>query len=449
MLYDPVVLYDSGSDRFFMVVLSTSVSTTSKVVCCFSKTNNPNDGWWYYQLTGNPLSNGCWFDYPKIGVSNNEVYVTGNLFTDAGSYTQSIIYQMTKAPGYSGGSLNYIYWYNITNSPFTINPASYGQLGNYGPGIYLVSNHENGTSSLIYFYNLTDDMTGSPTIQAYTINTSFTLGGNALQSGSSVVLNTDDTRVFSSFYLNGIVHFVFHSERTTGYNGVNYNRLTVSSLTDWNINFGLDGYDYCYPSVASFGTSVTDKSVMVLFSRSGSTIFPEARLVYFDDSGTNSSSTLLKAGETYVDVYQSSGVTRWGDYSGISRKQDASSPEVWVAGCYGAAQSGQNALNTWIGQITGVYTGVPVVKTPPTDIKLFPNPTFDRFNIEFSLENSAIVNIALFDASGKMVKLLLQDRAEEGKNLFSFNKGVLTNGVYFLQIRTDNKMLANEKIVIE
>jgi hypothetical protein len=451
MLYDPVVLYDSGSDRFFMAILSTTSSTTSKVVCCFSKTNNPNDGWWYYKLTGNPLNNSCWFDYPKIGVSNNEVYVTGNLFLDNETYSQSVIYQITKADGYSGGSLNWQYWYNITNSPFTLVPASWGQQGNYGPGVYLVSTHEDGTSDKIYFFDLTNDIGGTPapTINAYTVDASFSLAGNALQNGSTVVLNTDDTRIFSAFYLNGIVHFTFHSERTTNFNGVNYNRLTVSPLSLWNINFGADGYDYCYPSVASFGTSQTDKSAMVTFSRSGSTIFPETRVVYFDDAGNNSSSTLVKAGETFVDVYQSSGVTRWGDYTGVSRKQNSSAPEVWLSGSYGAAQSGQNALNTWIGQITGVTTGIPLVNQAKTDSKVYPNPAIDRFNLEFSMNKRTLVEIAINDASGRMVKLLLKDMAEEGRNLFSFNKGVLTAGIYFIQVKSGNKIIANEKIVIE
>jgi hypothetical protein len=450
MLYDPSVLYDSGSDRYFMVVLCTSASATSKVVCCFSKSNNPSDGWRYYKLTGNPLNNGCWFDYPKIGVSNNEVYVTGNLFLDNGTYSQSVIYQITKAPGYSGGTLNWQYWYNITNSPFTLVPASFGQQGNYGPGIYLVSTHASGTLNEIYFYDLTDDMTGSPQLNAYMISASYSLSGNALQNGTSVVLNTDDTRVFSAFYLNGIVHFTFHSQRTTNYYGIDYNRLTVSSLSKWNSNFGADGSDYCYPSVASFGTNSSDKSVMISFSRSNSTIFPEARVVYFDDSGNNSSSTLLKAGETYVDVYQSSGVTRWGDYTGISRKQNASSPEIWMSGCYGVVQSNQHALNTWIGQITGVTTGIPDGKTQPTEIvKVFPNPTFNIFSLEFSMDSRSLVEIVINDVSGKMVKLLLKDMAEEGRNTFTFNKGVLTTGIYFLQVKTDNKILANEKIVIE
>jgi hypothetical protein len=224
-------------------------------------------------------------------------------------------------------------------------------------------------------------------------------------------------------------------------------------LSDWNINFGLDGYDYCYPSVASFGTSASDKSVMITFSRSASTIFPESRVVYIDDAGVNSSSTLVKAGETYVNIYQSSAtppVTRWGDYTGISRKQNSASPEVWLSGDYGALQTSQHVLNTWIGQVTGVTTGIPVVSTNPAQAaRVFPNPAYDMFNLEFTMEKTAIVEIALFDGSGRMVKLLLKDKAEEGKNLFSFNKGVLSNGIYFLQVKTENKTVANEKMVIE
>lgn len=450
MLYDPVVLYDSGSDRFFMVILSTTTSATSKVVCCFSKTNNPNDGWWYYKLTGNPLGNGCWFDYPRIGVSNNEVYVTGNLFLDNDTYNQSVIYQMTKAPGYAGGSLNWQYWYNITNQPFTMVPASWGLQGNYGPGVYLVSTLENGTSDKINLYDITDDMTGSPTINAYQVDASFDNAGNALQNGSSVVLNTDDTRVFSAFYLGGILQFVFHSNRSNNYNGVNYNRLTISPLSNWNVNFGADGYDYCYPSVASFGSGQGDKSALVTFSRSGSSIFPETRAVYFDDAGNNSSSTLIKAGETYVDVYQSSGITRWGDYTGVCTKKNSNPPEAWLSGSYGAMQAGQHALNTWIAQIKWETTGIPGGNnTVSVPARVFPNPTSDLFKLEFSMEESAVVEISLFDPSGRMVKLLLKDRADEGKNLFSFNKGVLGNGVYFLQVKSANKIIANEKVVID
>ncbi|HQI71082.1 MAG TPA: hypothetical protein PLT47_10055, partial [Bacteroidales bacterium] len=136
---DPVVIYDAGSDRFiFFAQESSGVSTKSKLLIFFSKTNNPQNGWWYYKLTGNPLDDESWFDYPKLAVSTNELYITGNLFYDSGGFNESVLYQINKISGYSGSSMSWQYWHNISGSPFTLLPVSYGQGGSYGPGCYLV-----------------------------------------------------------------------------------------------------------------------------------------------------------------------------------------------------------------------------------------------------------------------------------------------------------------------
>jgi hypothetical protein len=189
---------------------------------------------------------------------------------------------------------------------------------------------------------------------------------------------------------------------------------------------------------------------MISCLRSSSGIFPEFRAVYCDDGGTWSGSSLIKAGETFVDVYQSNGVTRWGDYSGSVLKKNSSPPEAWVSGCYGAAQSSENALNTWIAQITGVVAGI---QNPGAGniqaLSVYPNPSSDRFNVEFILEKPMMVDITLVDVQGKTVKTLLTDMAEEGKNLFSFNKAVLSPGIYFLRIGSNNKLIANEKVIIQ
>jgi hypothetical protein len=448
-IYDPVVLFDSGSDRFFMVVLHSSSSATSRVVACFSKSADPSDGWYYYKLTGNPLNNGCWFDYPKIGVSSNEVYITGNLFSDANVFNQSIIYQITKEGGYNGTTLGWQYWQNISESPFTLVPASYGLQGNYGPGIYFIATKENETSDCYYLYDLTDDMTGSPQLKAYAINASFSLAGDAYQLGTGVLMDNGETRGLSAFYLNGVLHFVHNAEYANNYNGLSYNRLNTNTLSNWSSTFGLDGYDYSYPSVASFGQSADDKSVMIGFLRSGSTIYPQTRVVNCDNDGNWSGSSLIKEGETYVDVYASNNVTRWGDYSGISRKQNTTLPEVWVSGCFGAYESSQHSLDTWVAQITGMSMGQNenVLNNPGT-VKVFPNPAYDMINIEFNLEQKSLTEISVVDIQGQLVKLLFRDFAAGGKNMISFNKGALTKGIYFIKIQAGNKNISNEKLVI-
>jgi hypothetical protein len=59
------------------------------------------------------------------------------------------------------------------------------------------------------------------------------------------------------------------------------------------------------------------------------------------------------------------------------------------------------------------------------------------------------ISISLTDINGKMVKLLYNDVAKKGDNSFSFNKGALTSGIYFLTIKTNSNFIKNEKIIIE
>lgn len=358
MIYDPKVIYDSQSDRFVLVVLHGSTAATSKVLVCFSKTNNPmtGGGWWIYNLSGNPLNNDCWFDYPCLGVSNNEIYVTGNLFTSgANNFNQAIIYQISKAQGFAGGVINFDVWSGLSNSPiaaFTLVPASFGQQGNYGPGIYFVSNAAGGDNK-IRLWDLTNDLGSNPQLNVTTVTTTaYSPAAPALQSGTADQLDNGDCRIQNAFFLNGIIHFTFCSDAGSGWNGINYNRLTVANNTNQSVVFGQVGTaDLCYPAVASFATTATDKSVMLAFLRATQGGFPEVRVINCDDVMQFSNTTLVKAGETFVN-FLSGGPERWGDYTGISRRHNSTDARIWLAGCYGANISGApNTWKTWISEI--------------------------------------------------------------------------------------------------
>jgi hypothetical protein len=215
-IYDPKVIYDSGADRFVMTVLHGTKSNNSLVLICFSKSNNPQDGWWSYSLPGNALSNNCWFDYPALGVSTNEIYITGNLFTDNDVFNQAIIYQISKANGYAGNNLNFQYWSGLTSSAFTpstLMPASYGHQGNYGPGIYFV-NSSSGGSDKVVLWDLTNDINANPQLNsiAVTVSSRYSPSPDAAQQGNADLLDNGDCRVQNAFYLNGILHFVLNSD---------------------------------------------------------------------------------------------------------------------------------------------------------------------------------------------------------------------------------------------
>lgn len=445
---DPVVIYDPVADRFvfFAQECNGNLNNNEFIAVCFSASNNPHlDGWFVYKLSFHFTNNNAWFDYPKLGLSNNELYVTGNLFNFNGTFTEAILYQIEKANGYQGGNINFQMWSQIDGNPFTLVPLSFGQNGSYGPGCYLVATKSGGGNS-IDFYDLTNDMSASneQLIHTPVSTTTYAPAAPANQSGTGVVLDNGDTRTLSGFFLDNTAHFVFHSDIGGGWNGINYNRLNVQSGTNVSSMIGQQGsFDFCYPTVVSYATSATDKSVMIGFGRSGPSIFPEIRVVNCDHTMNFSSTTLVKAGTSFVSQNVQNNSTRWGDYTGSSRKHNQA-PRVWINGSIGSAG---NLFNAWNAEILDNTVGVQEHEHP--DFRIYPNPMIeDLFYMEFTPVSDDQVGISLHDINGKMIKSLYSGRPASGTNIFSFNKGHLSPGVYFVRVEVGKNLLKNEKIVI-
>lgn len=443
---DPVVIYDGSADRFvFFCQVSPLSSATSKLLIFFSKTSNPSDGWWYYKLTGNPLNDASAFDYPKLAYSNNELYITGNLFFDAsGKFNQAVIYQITKAGGYSGGNINYAVWSNIDGAPFTICPVSYGQQGSYGPGCYLVATSSSDDNT-VKLYNLTDDLsTNNAQLKYYSIGTNaYTVAPNALQMGTNTKLNTNDARTLGGFYLNKMIHFVFNSMYINNYCGINYNRLDLNTGTNTSVVFGQDGSDYCFPAVASTGINSNDKAVMIGFQKSNTASYPSIRVVSCDNGGAWSSSVEVKAGVGFV--YYTGDPERWGDYSGIYRKFNASVPTVWMSGAFGGTD---NKWDSWIAEVIDNSNGIAPNKDEKPAVNIYPNPVVDIFSLEFSLSEASPLIVKVIDMNGKLVKNLYEGKGYQGKNVLTFNKANLKTGIYFITLMSNETILKNEKIII-
>lgn len=447
---DPVVIYDSGADRFIIFAQECSGnSANSYLLIAFSKTNNPNDGFWKYQLTGNPKNNSKWFDYPKLAVSTNELYISGNLFSNGlnPTFSEAILYQIEKNNGYSGANINWQYWTGIGGAPFTLLPVSYGHAGNYGPGCFLVSTRTNTNNNSFNFYDLTDDMAASnEQLNYYAVPTTpYSPAGDASQFGTSIMLDNGSCRALSGFYLNGIIHFVFHCDVGGGWNGINYNRFDLNAQSNQSSKFGAVGiFDYSYPSVASFASSPSDPSVIINFGSSGPSIYPEVRAVHVDNNLNWSNTTLVKSSESFVTL-TSTVTERWGDYTGIARKHNASIPTVWLNGMYGTSS---NLWNTWIAEVFSSPVGINEKKKVTVPSKVFPNPIIELFSVEFELEKALELTIYIKDVQGKVVKELYKGQGNAGINSFTFNKANLANGTYFLVITNNSTLLKNEKISI-
>lgn len=446
--FSPRVLFDPVEDRFILVTLHGKTSATSRVIISFSKSKNPQDGWNVYKLSGNAHGDGSWFDFASIGISTNEVYVSGNLIQDM-TFNQAIVYQISKTDGYAAAALDWQFWTDFFNGPVSITPASYGHDGDYGPGVYLVSSAAAGDDAY-WFWDLTDDIGGTPELTGYIIP-SETYGppADASQSGSGDMLETGDSRTTNAFYLDGIIHFVMNIDVGGGFSGISYNRLSVPQQNVTTTHFGESGNaDLAHAGVASFATSASDRSVMISFLRSGADIFPEFRVVNVDQGMSWSSATLVKGGETYVDRLP--GLERWGDYTGIARRHNSTDPRTWSSGSVGANIPGQidHTYKSWIGEVTNGQN----VSTTDIDrsisFSVTPNPVRDYMEINFTVTEAFPMTIALYDAYGHLVRILYQDMPLAGTHTISVHRGDLQVGVYVISVSSGEGVLEWEKIVV-
>jgi len=442
---DPVVIFDSGSDRFIMFVQECGKDYDNQIALLFSKTDDPNDGWWLYKIAGDQSGNGYFFDYPKIAVSSHDFFLTANLFSSNSSEGAMVI-QFDKAKGFSGSNLQYLYYSQLQGINFTLVPVGFGQTGNYGPGIYLVASDNSG-SDKISLYDINNDIDKSPQIFHSSVNTTaYEVPANAQQKGNPCLLDIGDCRALSGFYLNNTVHFVFHSDYGQGYAGINYNRLNVVSKTNVSKKFGFVGYDYGYPSVASFGSSVNDASAMIGFGRSSKDFSPQIRVLNVDNDFNFSNSTYVY--ELWdVDCFPGDDVLRWGDYTGCARNYNSNIPSVYLNGMYGNFDGG------WNTRIAEVHSGGPFIATTDLDkkneVNVFPNPGSGRFNLKINLPPNNEIQIELLDMNGKIMALFFEGKASAGENLFNFNKSGLSAGSYFLVIKNKDEIIHNEKIIIQ
>jgi len=355
-LFDPKVLYDPVEDKFIMVVLNGNTSATSKVVVGFSVSENPMDGWNFYTFDGAFLD-GNWFDFPNIAISAHDLFITGNLFTNNSNFDQTVLMQIKKESGYTGGDIEWEYFNNVSSgtgySAFTLVPASFGYDGEYGPGIFMVSNNFAGNQMSLY--EVTDSVNANQVINVYSVSTGFyDPAGDALQLGSNSTVQTGGNRIRNAYYANGFVHYVFSLDVSLGYAGIRYNRLDVATMTNTWANYSETNFDLGFPSVAPYSLDETSNDAMICFLKSGATIYPQMGAVNVDGNMTFSAPVLIKAGETPITTAAGNS-QRWGDYSGGGRRHNSPYPSAWFVGCYGQG----NDYGNWIFEISDQPNGLP------------------------------------------------------------------------------------------
>ncbi len=346
-MFDPRVIYDTEANRFILVCLHGSEPGNSYLCIAFSKTEDPNGEWNFYKIKGDVFKDDVWFDFPNLGLSKEDLYIGGNMFTAENRFAYSMLVQISKSEGYQGGEIQYKAYDRVkaaNSQVFNVLPVLSGEAALHGPGLYFI-NYRGDNCNVLYTDKALKD---GPVLKSYTVKGPRLLfPADARQKGSTTLLNTGDNRMQYALLQNGIIHFVTHTNTNYGDVGIFYGRLDLNS-GKINVDILTDiERDLAYPSITPFGTSEEGDVFLINYTYGSLNEFPgqAVRTVSGEGDIFNwSEEVITKEGQSPITSGEAS--IRWGDYTCASTRYVDGRTEAWVAGTYG-----QSAGHfTWLGQ---------------------------------------------------------------------------------------------------
>ncbi len=373
--YDSKLLYDADADRFILVFLKDNDSINSRIIVAFSSTNNPKDTWNVYALPGNPLNSGRWTDFPAINITNNELFITGNLIVPGVSwqigFDGSVIWQVDKNAGYNGET-------NLGSKLYS--DIRFG--GKFIRNLHCVTGTESATAEQYFMSNRNFDVTND-TVFLLKINgtaddpntkleinyglatPNYGVPPNARQADTDTTnaasgLQTNDGRVLGALTNGDWIQYVSTTMNpATGLAAIYHGR--IENPADFSKTFVADGtilgddsLDFGYPNLAFTGNEPCDDEVVIGFNFASPTNFPGYGFIYKENHGGFGAFTKVKKGEAFTDR-QAGTAERWGDYFGIQRKYNEPG-KVWMSGYFTHLSNNRGVNATWINEITAQDT---------------------------------------------------------------------------------------------
>ncbi len=464
--FDPKIVYDPIADRFILVFLAGNTHQNSKIVIAYTQTNDPTEDWNVYILKGNPIDNLTWSDYPVIGINDEELFIGFNTFTNGSSnnsgFVEGTFWQIGNQEGYAGDTLITEYYHDIlcecpgkTRAIFNVTPIK-GGSELYGPNMYLLSSRnlsvENDTVFLMEVTGRVGDPNTELKVKVLKTPNKYFLPPAAQQAGSHE-FDTNDSRVLGGFYENGTIQYVQSCmDTSTGLAAVYHGFIKNPDSDNPTLHANIIGHEYLdlgYPNISYTGLVDKanyydlidgDQEAIINVNHTADTVFSGLSAFYYSNDGKYSELIRIKEGENYVDRLNST-LERWGDYSGSQRKYNEPGT-VWVAGSWGKQNKSHG---TWIAELKSPDS-LREPAFPPTTL-VFPNPSIDFVYFNFSVEEDMMIDISVYDMSGKLVKQLLSEPITQGENFLQFSTQPLNSGMYFVRGTSGDKEVFETKIV--
>jgi hypothetical protein len=348
-MFDPKCIYDQYNERFIVVILQrvTSPALDSRILIAVSKTSDPNAGWWRHSINSLLIIGGVarWADYPGLGVDDDALYVTNNMFSAAGAFGGSRLWIIQKAGAYAGPDGNIsqaVYDYygatgNSTLSTTSMPAHMYGPSPAASTGTFVVATgYTDGTNEAVAVTRV-DDPTGVVSFNFQILSVGNTTANPAAvpaasQLGTGRTIATIPLRCMNAVWRNSNLYAANTLRPDGGVDGTqataHWYRLDTTNLAALAVadQGDIGGEDLGVGTHTWIPQVMVDQcdNMAVGFAASNTGIYAGA---YFalrlasDPAGTIGNSSALALGtDYYIRTFSSSmtAASRWGDYSGLA-----------------------------------------------------------------------------------------------------------------------------------
>jgi len=95
----------------------------------------------------------------------------------------------------------------------------------------------------------------------------------------------------------------------------------------------------------------------------------------------------------------------------------------------------------------GIIVSVPELPFEPA-VRVYPNPFRESARIEFQLREPCVIKAAIYDADGRLVKILSGDIRIPGIHSLTWNASGQPGGIYFYRIQFGQSIHSGKLILI-
>jgi hypothetical protein len=318
LLFDPRVVYDTVWNRWVVAADSRPRSAAEQLFYLAVSLTDDATGPYFVHTLNVAMSPGDFFDFPQLGMDQDAVIVTANIFDADDRFRYAEAFSIAKARLYNGLGFSVPFFIDLVG---TLAPPI---VQDQAAVAYLIAAQPRGETLQLYAMRETAHPGAtSVTLQADVPVAAYRFPPDATQPGTAVLLDTLDARfVNASTQVANLlyqVHTVAFGPQggpptprwykiDTSTNAALVQQFFFASATsnDWNASIAANARDEVFVTWSSDepGRVGTFPEVRVSGKQAGDAAIPPG--------------TSVEVSPSFYTAGQSSGTARWGDYSAVA-----------------------------------------------------------------------------------------------------------------------------------